>query len=115
MSRWRADTMPAVTVPPSPNGLPIAITQSPTREPSESPKPSGLSVFSPGSTRSSAMSVLASRPITFASSRVLSDRMTAILSASAMTWLLVTITPDASMTKPEPSEVIPCRGMGLCC
>ena len=31
MSRWRAETMPAVTVPPSPKGLPIAITQSPIR------------------------------------------------------------------------------------
>ena len=31
MSRLRAETMPAVTVPPRPNGLPIAITQSPTR------------------------------------------------------------------------------------
>ena len=31
MSRPRAETMPAVTVPPRPNGLPIASTQSPTR------------------------------------------------------------------------------------
>ena len=31
MSRPRAETMPAVTVPPRPNGLPTAITQSPTR------------------------------------------------------------------------------------
>ena len=31
MSRLRAETMPTVTEPPSPNGLPIAITQSPTR------------------------------------------------------------------------------------
>ena len=30
MSRLRAETMPSVTEPPSPNGLPIAITQSPT-------------------------------------------------------------------------------------
>ena len=29
-SRPLADTMPAVTVPPSPNGLPTEITQSPT-------------------------------------------------------------------------------------
>ena len=32
------ETIPAVTVPPSPNGLPIAITQSPTRMISESPQ-----------------------------------------------------------------------------
>ena len=37
MSRPRAETMPAVTVPPRPNGLPIASTQSPTRSASESP------------------------------------------------------------------------------
>ena len=37
MSRLRADTMPAVTVPPSPKGFPTAITQSPTRTASESP------------------------------------------------------------------------------
>jgi hypothetical protein len=38
MSRLRAETMPAVTVPPKPKGLPMAITQSPTRLSSESPK-----------------------------------------------------------------------------
>ena len=31
MSRPRAETMPAVTVPPRPNGLPTASTQSPIR------------------------------------------------------------------------------------
>ena len=31
MLRSRAETMPAVTVPPSPNGLPMANTQSPAR------------------------------------------------------------------------------------
>ena len=31
MLRLRAETMPAVTVPPRPKGLPIAITQSPIR------------------------------------------------------------------------------------
>ena len=55
MSRPRAETIPAVTVPPRPNGLPMASTQSPTRAPSESPNctaGSGLSDF----TCSSAMS-----------------------------------------------------------
>ena len=37
MSRLRADTMPAVTVPPRLNGLPIATTHSPSRSLSESP------------------------------------------------------------------------------
>ena len=38
MSRPRAEMMPVVAVPPSPNGLPMATTQSPVRAPSESPK-----------------------------------------------------------------------------
>src|SRR5664279_3927012 len=37
MSRLRAETIPAVTVPPRLNGLPIAITHSPSRNLSESP------------------------------------------------------------------------------
>ena len=37
MSRLRAEMMPTVTVPPRPNGLPIAITQSPIRILSELP------------------------------------------------------------------------------
>jgi hypothetical protein len=38
MSRPRAEMMPTVTVPPSPKGLPMAITQSPMRIRSDSPK-----------------------------------------------------------------------------
>ena len=45
MSRLRAETMPAVTVPPRPNGLPIAITQSPSRSLSESPNFTAVSGF----------------------------------------------------------------------
>ena len=61
MLRPRAETMPAVTEPPSPNGLPIAMTQSPGRIDSESPKGtafSGLSVF----TLSTARSIFESLP-----------------------------------------------------
>ncbi len=43
MSRPRAEMIPAVTVPPRPNGLPMATTQSPTRILSESPKPTAVS------------------------------------------------------------------------
>ena len=57
MSRLRAETMPAVTVPPRLNGLPIAITQSPSRSLSLSPNFTALSGLS-GLTRSSARSVL---------------------------------------------------------
>ncbi len=84
MSRSSAETMPTVTVPPKPNGLPIAITQSPTRKVSESPNGtagSGLSAF----TFKTAISVLASRPITSASSFVPSAKLAVISSASAIT------------------------------
>ena len=60
MSRLRAETMPAVTVPPRLNGLPIAITHSPSRSLSESPNFTALSGLS-GLTRSSAMSVFCVR------------------------------------------------------
>ena len=43
MSRLRAETMPAVTVPPRLNGLPIATTHSPSRTLSESPNFTALS------------------------------------------------------------------------
>ena len=84
MSRLRADTMPAVTVPPRLNGLPIAITHSPSRSFSESPNftaLSGLSVV----TLSTARSTLVSLPSSVALSLVPSLRMTVISSASAIT------------------------------
>src|SRR5260370_1259234 len=95
--------MPAVTVPPRPNGSPIASTQSPTRALFESPQPmtgSGCLAF----TLSSAKSVTASRPTTSAGRLVSSGSVTVMLSASAMTWLLVTTSPVGSMMKPEPSD-----------
>src|SRR6266705_1422734 len=61
MSRLRADTMPAVTEPPRLNGLPIAITHSPSRSLSELPNFTALSGLS-GFTRNSARSVLLSLP-----------------------------------------------------
>ena len=103
--------MPAVTVPPRPNGLPIASTQSPTRAFDESPNctaGSGLSGF----TFSSAMSPVSSRPTTVAFSVVLSCSVTVISSAPSMTWLLVTISPDGSMMKPEPRLCIRRSGSG---
>ena len=105
MSRLRAEMMPTVTVPPRPNGLPIAITQSPMRILSESPNLTAFSFFSFGSTLSTAMSVLVSVPTSSAFSLEPSEKLTSISSASAMTWLLVTTMPSAaSTTKPEPSD-----------
>ncbi len=101
MSRPRAETMPAVTVPPRPNGLPIASTQSPTRSASESPNCTAVSGLS-GFTCSRAMSPVSSRPSTLAFSEVLSCKVTVISSAPSITWLLVTTMPEASMMKPDP-------------
>ena len=66
MSRERAETMPAVTVLPRPKGLPIAITQSPTRTVSLSAKVTAGKGPSP-LILSRARSVLESRPISSAS------------------------------------------------
>ena len=84
MARARAEMMPEVTVPPRPNGLPIAMTQSPTRALSLSPQGTNGNGLS-GLTRSSARSVLASRPTSSALRLVLSCRMTVISSASSIT------------------------------
>ena len=65
MLRLRAETMPAVTEPPSPNGLPTAITQSPTRALSLSANLTAVSGFS-GFTRNTATSTFASLPTTSA-------------------------------------------------
>src|SRR5262249_5284188 len=98
-----------VTEPPRPKGLPIASTQSPTFVLFESPHiAAGSGAF--GSTLRSAKSVTASRPITSACNVVSSDSVTAICSALAITWLLVTISPDGSITKPDPSDAA--RGEG---
>src|SRR3954468_21760620 len=103
MSRAVAEMMPAVTLPPRPKGLPIASTQSPTRVLLESPHAAaGSGVL--GSTFKTARSVTGSRPITCACNVVSSDSVTVICSAVAMTWLLVTIRPDESMMKPDPSD-----------
>ena len=61
MSRLRAETMPAVTVPPRLNGLPIATTQSPSRSLSESPNFTAISGFT-GLNFSTARSVFLSTP-----------------------------------------------------
>src|SRR5579864_5286326 len=103
MSRAVAEMMPDVTVPPSPNGLPIANTQSPTRTLFESPQAAAGSGFLV-SILSSARSVTGSRPTTWAFSAVLSDSVTVICCAFAMTWLFVTMSPEGSTMNPDPSE-----------
>ena len=46
ISLFLAEIIPEVTVPPKPNGLPIAITQSPTLALSESPNATGINFLS---------------------------------------------------------------------
>ena len=91
-----------MTVPPSPNGFPIATTQSPTLALSESPKFTGLKesledIFM------TAISAYGSAPITFALYS-LSPTLTIMSSALAITWLLVITVPFLSIINPEPKE-----------
>ncbi len=79
--------MPADTVCDSPNGLPIATTQSPTRTASESPSGVNGRFFS--STRSTATSVRGSWPTTLAFTWRLRPNTTKISLAPSITWLLV--------------------------
>ena len=72
-SRPRAETMPAVTEPPRPNGLPAASTQSPTSTWRESPNATAGS-GPVACTLISATSVSSSEPMTSAGSRVPSVR-----------------------------------------
>ena len=96
--------MPAVTVPPSPNGLPMASTQSPTRRLSESPNGTAVSCVSPGSIFSTAISVFWSWPSTSATNVVSSASVTVISSAFSITWKFVTTMPASSMMNPDPSD-----------
>ncbi len=101
ISRPSAEMIPAVTVPPRPNGLPTATTHWPGRTWSELPS------FSEGSgwsacTRSTARSVRGSRPTTLAGSWVPSSSVTVNSFPAAATWLLVTIVPSELTMKPEP-------------
>ena len=65
MSLFLDEIIPAVTVPPNPNGFPIAITQSPTRPLSQSPKLTGEN-YSSDSIFKTAKSIYGSLPITLA-------------------------------------------------
>ncbi len=106
MSRSFDEMMPTETEPPRPNGLPIAITQSPTFMPVELPNFTSVSFFLPGVTLSSARSVLVSRPSTLSTlSLEPSEKFATISSAPSMTWLFVTMRPSSAlMTKPDPSD-----------
>ena len=80
--------IPAVTVPPRPNGLPTATTQSPTRVSLAAKETCGKSL--PSVTLTSARSVLGSVPITLAVCSVPLSVTTFTSVAFSTTWLLVT-------------------------
>jgi len=101
--RANADTMPMVTVWPTPNGLPIASTRSPTWSSSESCSSRNGTGSRPTSILSTARSVLSSERTRVASNSRRSASTTRISSASLITWWLVTISPSAPTITPEPS------------
>ena len=103
--------IPAEIENPWPSGLPMAMTQSPTRLTSLSPhgtkgRGSSLSTFK------RAKSVLGSVPTTSAGSSSPEKNSIRISSASAITWLFVTMKPSSEITKPEPRAWL---RRGRCC
>ena len=85
--RPTAETMPEVTVWPTPNGFPTATTKSPTR--SASLSASGIAVRLSASIRIRATSVSGSEPTNSAFTLRPSARVTVTSSAPSITWWLV--------------------------
>ena len=104
ISLFLAEIIPDVTVPPKPNGLPIAITQSPILALSESPNLTGIN-FLLDSILRTAISDNGSDPKTFALNSSSPSTLTIMSSAPLMTWLLVITIPSASIIKPEPKAL----------
>src|SRR6476661_463997 len=98
--------MPRVTLrpPSSASAFPIAMTSSPTWVSSELPSFANASPVA--STLSTARSLSPEVPSTFAVLLVPSVKVTSMLPfAPWTTWLLVTTTPSAEITKPVPSPL----------
>src|SRR5215212_3311352 len=102
MGRPTPLTIPVVTLIPTFNGLPMAMTGSPTPTESESPSVSGSSASRGASTFMTATSVEGSCPTTSAALRVSSTNLTEMFSASSTTCWLVTMCPASSTTNPDP-------------
>ena len=94
--------IPAVTDMSSPNGLPIARTQSPTSTARLSPNRIGFR--SEASMRTMATSVRGSDFTSLATNSRPSCNRTLTSSAPLTTWLFVRMTPFASMINPEPID-----------
>ena len=107
MWRFNALTIPLVTVPDSPSGAPRATTGCPTTRTSRRARVStGRPVRS---TFNRARSVIGSVPIRVAGSRSPSLNSTSIvpeLTASAITWSLVSTRPSAEMIEPLPEPAL---------
>src|SRR5580704_12679489 len=99
-----ADTIPSVTVPVNPSGLPMASTISPTRTALDFPKVACRNVPAAPRTRITARSSGANTPRTAAANVLLPlGSLTRTSLAEPTTCALVTISPSASKTTPEPS------------
>ena len=102
--RASAETMPCVTVCPTPNGLPIASTMSPTCSASELANSNAGNCSLAFLSRNTARSVRLSLSTISASNSRLSASATLISSAPSITCTLVTTRPLGSTITPEPSE-----------
>ena len=110
-SRCSALTMPLVTVPSSPNGLPIATTRSPISSDSDEPSSTGVTPLGMLSSSSTATSDDASAPTTLApTSSPLGNRTVTLVALSTTCWFVSTW-PSSSITKPLPvAPPPPCPG-----
>src|SRR3954449_11014657 len=93
-------TMPAVTLPAIPRGLPTATTRLPIRRSSTSRKTGGSTIG--WSTRTTARSASGSRPMTSRRAMLPSANVASPLSALPTTWALVSRCPSALSTTAEP-------------
>ena len=93
-------TIPWVTVWPTPNGLPMASTTSPTR--SGGALPSGIAGSEPASMRSTARSVSGSVPIRRPTCREPSESCTPMRAAPSTRCRFVRIVPSVPTITPEP-------------
>jgi hypothetical protein len=103
--RCKALTMPLVSDPSRPKGLPIATTACPTTTLLELASVSGRRSDAGASTFSTARSLDASVPTTVASYVESFENLTETVSAPSTTCAFVMMWPSRSETKPEPCAV----------
>src|SRR6476469_9399019 len=103
--RFRAETMPDVTVAERPSGEPIATTGWPTARSAELPSVAGVRPETP-SALITARSSVAVVPTKLAVAVVPSLNRTSRSVAPATTWLLVRMRPSAVRITPEPSPLL---------